>query len=97
MSTRINRDNPVQPLDASSFIPNILAGKTIIVTGTLEHFSRKGIEETIKMLGGVQAKSVSSKLDFILVGDSPGSKLAKAQELGVRGLTEKEFVGLISK
>jgi DNA ligase (NAD+) len=97
MSTRINRDKPVQELDSSKFIPNVLAGKSIIVTGTLEHFSRKGIEDTIKMLGGTQAKTVSAKLDFILVGESPGSKLAKAKEVGVKILTEKDFVGIISK
>lgn len=96
MSTRINRDKPVQELDSSKFIPNALAGKSMIVTGTLEHFSRKGIEETITMLGGTQAKTVSAKLDFILVGESPGSKLAKAEELGVKILSEKDFVRLIS-
>ena len=96
MSTRINRDNPVQELDASKFIPNALSGKSLIVTGTLVHFSRKGIEETVKMLGGTLAKTVSAKLDFVLVGDSPGSKLAKAEELGVKVLSEDQFVKLIS-
>jgi DNA ligase (NAD+) len=97
MSTRINRDTPVQELDSNNFIPNVLSGKSIIVTGTLEHFSRKGIDKTIKNLGGTQAKTVSEKLDFVLVGDSPGSKLAKAQLLGVKILTEKEFLVLILK
>jgi DNA ligase (NAD+) len=49
------------------------------------------------MLGGTQAKAVSAKLDFILVGESPGSKLSKAKEVGVKILTEKDFVVFISK
>jgi DNA ligase (NAD+) len=49
------------------------------------------------MLGGTQAKAVSAKLDFILVGESPGSKLAKAEELGVKILFEKDFVRLIHR
>ncbi len=97
MSTRINRDNPVQELDSSTLKPNALKDKSLIVTGTLVHFSRKGIDETVKMLGGSIAKTVSAKLDFVLVGDSPGSKLAKAEELGVKILKEDEFIKLISK
>jgi DNA ligase (NAD+) len=97
MSTRINRDNPVQELDSSTFKSNALVGKSLIVTGTLVHFSRKRIDETVKMLGGSIAKTVSAKLDFVLVGDSPGSKLAKAEELGVKILNEDEFIKLISK
>ncbi len=97
MNTRINRDNPVQQLDSNTFKPNVLKDKSLIVTGTLVHFSRKGIDETIKMLGGSLAKTVSAKLDFVLVGDSPGSKLAKAEELGVKILKEDEFIKLISK
>lgn len=97
MSTRINRDQKVQELDATTFKANALSGKSLIVTGTLVHFSRKGIEETVKMLGGSLAKTVSTKLDFVLVGESPGSKLAKAEELGVKILNENQFVQLITK
>jgi DNA ligase (NAD+) len=97
MSTRINRDKPVQELDLSTFRTNALKDKSLIVTGTLVHFSRKGIDETVKMLGGTIAKTVSAKLDFVLVGDSPGSKLAKAEELGIKILNEDEFVALITK
>jgi DNA ligase (NAD+) len=97
MSTRINRDKPVQELDLSTFKTNALKDKSLIVTGTLVHFSRKGIDETVKMLGGTIAKTVSAKLDFVLVGDSPGSKLAKAEELGIKILNEDEFVALITK
>jgi DNA ligase (NAD+) len=74
-----------------------LAGKTIVVTGTLEHFDRVGIENAIKDAGGKASGSVSKKTDFVLVGDKPGSKYDKAKELGVKIITEDEFRKLIGK
>lgn len=72
-----------------------LAGKTIVVTGTLEHFKREEIQELIHELGGKAASSVSRKTDFVLAGTDPGSKLDKARELGVKVLSEGEFLQLI--
>jgi DNA ligase (NAD+) len=72
-----------------------LAGKTIVVTGTLEHFTRQQIEQAIKDNGGKVSSSVSKKTDFVLAGSDPGSKLDKARELGVKVLTENEFLTLI--
>ena len=72
-----------------------LAGKTIVVTGTLEKYSRSEIESVIKEHGGKVSSSVSKKTDFVLAGDSPGSKLDKARTLGVRVLTEQEFEALL--
>lgn len=72
-----------------------LAGKTIVVTGTLVHFDRDGIEELIRKLGGKPASSVSKKTDFVVAGEKAGSKLKKAQELGVSVLSEEEFRKLI--
>jgi DNA ligase (NAD+) len=72
-----------------------LAGKTVVVTGTLEHYARQAIEARIKELGGKVSSSVSGKTDFVLAGASPGSKAAKAQALGVRVLTEREFEELV--
>jgi DNA ligase (NAD+) len=70
--------------------PNI-AGKTFVVTGTLEGYSRDGIVRRIRELGGRATGSVSKKTDFVLAGENPGSKLDKARELGVEVLSEAEF------
>lgn len=74
-----------------------LAGKTIVVTGTLEKYSRSEIERLIKDLGGKTASSVSKKTDFLICGEDAGSKLEKARELGVRVLTEPDFLRLIGQ
>jgi len=68
-----------------------LAGKTVVVTGSLEHYSRKEIEGLIKELGGKSAGSVSKKTAFVVAGADPGSKLAKARSLGVEVIDEEEF------
>jgi DNA ligase (NAD+) len=72
-----------------------LAGKTIVVTGTLSGFDRQGIEEAIRAAGGKSSGSVSKKTDYLVAGDNAGSKLAKAQELGVPVIDEDEFRRLL--
>ena len=72
-----------------------LAGKTVVVTGTLARYSRPEIEGLIKTLGGKASGSVSKKTDYLVAGAEAGSKLAKAQELGVKVLTEDEFDKMI--
>ncbi|NLH16013.1 MAG: NAD-dependent DNA ligase LigA [Phycisphaerae bacterium] len=74
-----------------------LAGKTIVVTGTLKHFDRDQIERTIKDLGGKAASSVSKKTSFVLAGEKAGSKLNKARELGVKVIDEEEFLRMIGR
>jgi len=74
-----------------------LTGKTFVVTGTLEHFSRDEIEGLIKQLGGKATGSVSKKTDFLVAGENAGSKLNKAQELGIKILTEAQFKELIGR
>jgi DNA ligase (NAD+) len=74
-----------------------LAGKTVVVTGTLTRYDRKGIEDLIKQLGGKPSGSVSKKTDYVVAGTEAGSKLDKAKELGVKVLTEDEFDKLIGK
>jgi DNA ligase (NAD+) len=74
-----------------------LAGKTIVVTGTLNRYSRDQVHELIAQHGGRPASSVSSQTDFVVAGEKAGSKLAKARQLGVPVLTEEEFEKLLKK
>jgi DNA ligase (NAD+) len=69
-----------------------LAGKTLVVTGSLSKYSRDEIERLIERLGGRASSSISKKTDFLVAGDAAGSKLEKAKSLGVPILTEDEFV-----
>ncbi|WP_397571124.1 NAD-dependent DNA ligase LigA [Schlesneria sp. T3-172] len=72
-----------------------LVGKTLVVTGTLTRFKRDEIVELIRNHGGKSAGSVSKKTDYVVAGADAGSKLAKAEELGVPVLTEDQFLELI--
>jgi DNA ligase (NAD+) len=76
--------------------PQTLAGLTLVVTGSLIDFSRDGVSEVIASHGGKSSSSVSKKTNYVVVGDSPGSKLAKAEELEVRVLNESEFKKLLA-
>ena len=67
------------------------SGKTFVLTGSLEIFTREEAEEKIELLGGKTSSSVSKKTAAVIVGTNPGSKLKKAQELGIEIWTEKEF------
>jgi DNA ligase (NAD+) len=73
-----------------------LAGKTVVVTGTLEGFSREAAESAIRAAGGKPGGSVSRKTDYVVAGESAGSKLAKAQELGVPVLDADGFRKLLA-
>jgi DNA ligase (NAD+) len=74
-----------------------LAGRTLVVTGTLERFSRDEVEELIHELGGKPTSSVSKNTDYVIAGADPGSKLDRARALGVKVLDEREFLRLIGK
>ena len=78
-------------------IPQTLAGITIVATGSLSGFTRDEITEAITSRGGKAASSVSSKTDFVVAGDSAGSKLEKATELGITILDEAGFKKLLEK
>jgi DNA ligase (NAD+) len=74
-----------------------LAGKTIVVTGTLQNFTRQQIEETIRKAGAKASSSVSKNTDYVLAGENSGSKLDKALKLGVEVINEKQFLTMIEK
>ena len=76
-------------------LPQTIAGLTIVVTGSLINFTRDGVAEAITSRGGKSATSVSKNTDYLVVGDAPGSKFQKAQELGVPILDESRFKQLL--
>ncbi|MFV2066561.1 MAG: NAD-dependent DNA ligase LigA [Pirellulales bacterium] len=81
---------------AARAIETPLANKTVVVTGTLPHYTRDQVRALIERHGGRPASSVSKKTDFILAGENPGSKLDKARRLGVRVIDERQFESLLS-
>lgn len=90
------KENGVEPnseiFEAKS---NLLEGKTFVLTGTLQNMTRDEASEKIKLLGGKTSSSVSKNTSFVIAGESAGSKLVKAQNLGVIILTEDDFLGMI--
>ncbi|UCG57596.1 MAG: NAD-dependent DNA ligase LigA [Phycisphaerales bacterium] len=72
-----------------------LAGKTIVVTGTLENFSRQQVQQAIRDAGGKPSSSVSKRTDFVLAGNEPGSKIDKARKLGVDVISEEQFLQML--
>lgn len=75
---------------------NPFAGCTIVATGKLENFTRDGINSKIISLGATTGNSVTKKTDYLICGEKAGSKLKKAQELGITILSEQQFIGMIS-
>ena len=72
-----------------------LAGKTFVLTGTLESMGRDQAKDRVRELGGDIPSTVSKNTDYVVVGSEPGSKYEKAKKLGVRVINEREFVKLI--
>jgi DNA ligase (NAD+) len=72
-----------------------LAGKSFVITGTLRAFSRPEAERRIQQLGGSAASSVTKATDYVVAGENPGSKLAKAQKQGTAVLSDEEFMALL--
>ena len=77
-------------------VPRVLEGLSIVVTGSLEDFSRDQAKEAIVSRGGKATSSVSKKTDYVVVGDSPGTKADKAEQLGVPVLDEDAFKALLA-
>jgi DNA ligase (NAD+) len=78
-------------------VPKPLAGQVFVITGTLSGLSRDEARDLLEKLGAEVGSSVTRKTTGLIVGESPGSKLDKARELGVRILGEREFLGLVGK
>ena len=77
---------------AAALVDGKFSGLTIVATGSLKQFTREGIEEAIISNGGKAASSVSKKTSFVVAGENAGSKLTKAEELGIEVINEEEFV-----
>jgi len=84
----------VQKSAAAENRGNPFAGRTVVVTGKLENFTRDSINEKIESLGAKAGGSVSRNTDFLICGEKAGSKLGKAQSLGVKVLTERQFLSM---
>ncbi len=89
------KDAGVNMRSARVVIDNRFEGKTFVLTGTLSQYTRTEASEIIENYGGKTASSVSKKTDFVLAGEAAGSKLTKAQQLGVRIISEAEFADMI--
>jgi DNA ligase (NAD+) len=76
---------------------DILSNLTFVITGTLKNYSRNEIQDYIKKLGGKVTDSVSKNTDYLICGNEPGSKLQKAQQLGIKIITEEEFEKLVKE
>ena len=85
----------VKPQHVAAVTGHRLAGKTIVVTGTLTRFSREEIEKLIEREGGKASGSVSTKTSFVVAGEAAGSKLEKARTLGIEVMSEDDFVALM--
>jgi len=77
--------------------PGTLDGKVFVFTGALESMKRSEAKQLVEEHGGTIASSVSRKVDYVVVGDDPGSKLEQAEELGIKTIDEAEFKKLISR
>jgi len=74
-----------------------ISGKKIVFTGKAEHFSREKFMDLVRKYGGIPSDSISKKVDILVVGEDPGSKLEKAKELGIKTVSESEFLKMLEK
>ena len=85
----------VAPVEAEAPVSDIFEGQTFVFTGKLEKFTREDAEATVMKMGGKAAGSVSAKTNYVVAGPGAGSKLVKAEQLGVTVLSEEDFLGML--
>jgi len=95
MITRLKEAGVNMRAEEAEVLESAISGKTVVVTGTLPSLGRKEAQELIEKYGGKASGSVSKKTDYVLAGEAAGSKLTKAQELGIPVLNEEEFKTLL--
>jgi DNA ligase (NAD+) len=94
-SIELLKKSGVKVIEPKSKEKGKLAGKTFVFTGILKVFGRDEARNIVESLGGMTTSSVSKKVDYVIVGEDPGSKFDKAKELGIKTLTEEEFKKMI--
>jgi DNA ligase (NAD+) len=96
LQTMVNVDKKVPAVQFTEgmMMGNPFIGRTIVVTGKLEYFTRDSINAKIESLGAKAGSSVSKNTDYLICGEKAGSKLDKARTLGVKVLTEQEFLAM---
>ncbi len=87
--------NPI--FDEVKIVESIFKDKTVVATGTLQNYSRTEIKTKLESLGAKVSGSVSKKTDYVIAGESAGSKLTKAEELGVEVISEEEFEKMLGR
>ena len=92
---KLEKANVNMELKKEENIDNRFEGKTFVLTGSLENYTREEASNIIESFGGKTSSSVSKKTDYVLAGEEAGSKLTKAESLGVKIITEQEFEEMI--
>ncbi|HAT90765.1 MAG TPA: DNA ligase (NAD(+)) LigA [Roseburia sp.] len=95
MITRLKDSGVNMEAEETETIESAVSGKIVVITGTLPTLGRKEVAELVEKYGGKVSGSVSKKTDYVVAGESAGSKLTKAQELGITVLTEEELFALL--
>ena len=86
----------VNPKEVKIENDNLFSSKSVVITGSFNSIARSQLKEELIRLGARVNSSVSSKTDFLVVGDKPGSKLTKAKELNIRVIEEDEFLEMLN-